>query len=123
MGEPTMSKRLPAASEIVAKVLQSMGENISVDEVEAIYERNAQPLNRHERRKHKRDTKRDAKEVEKEATQFVQDTIGRTAWLVFGNYPNPPEWERPLIKSMMAKAMEGDDAALAWLKQRFPPAS
>jgi hypothetical protein len=33
-----MKKQLPAASELVAKALQKRGEDISVDEIEAIYE-------------------------------------------------------------------------------------
>jgi hypothetical protein len=43
------------------------------------------------------------------------------AWILFGKYPTPPEWEKPIIKQMMRNAVDGDDSALKWLKQRFPP--
>jgi len=56
-------------------------------------------------------------EVEKAAREFVSGVIDRMTWIFAGKYPEP------LVADMLKLAMKGDDKALEWLKQRFPPAS
>jgi len=65
--------------------------------------------------------KRWTKENDDEALQFVKDAMSRVDWLFHGHYPDPPDWEKPLIAEVMRRAMHGDDAAIVWLKDRFPP--
>jgi len=62
-------------------------------------------------------------EVEKAAREFVSGVIDRMTWIFAGKYPEPPDWEKPLVADMLKFAMKGDDKALEWLKQRFPPSA